>query len=530
MTAKMPWSIRGKLKRVLALALVFTLSAGLSLTPVSVADYDIPYSLEVFSRDGGIERAEMPYDAPPPGFGTFNALNTFEIVQLNGTGPDTQNIVITILGDGFTAAQQNAFVAAATTVANEILAFHPFSVFRDNINIYAIKVISNQSGASRDPNLTSPVVDNYFGSTFWADGVTQRLLYNGFWGAPGQPADFTKRPRANQVLNSHKPHTDVKVILVNTTTYGGAGGDFAVSSITPGAAGPVTIHEIGHSPGRLADEYWHTSTGEAVNRTANNNASTNKWRHWIGVTRAAAPATAHNIFQFTENAEARNWYRPHQDCMMRFTNRPFCYVCSSELVRIMANITGEPFHNQSTQTSITIPADTTRILNYAFWGSETLRTVEIPGSVTSIGNYAFLRCTGLQTIRNHATTPQNITGNNRFFGVTRSNVTLHVPAGTTAAYRAAGWTDFIIVEMGPPPFYGDVDGNGYINSADVTLLRRYVAHIGTGGTLAQFEAAHPNFDARNADVNGRDGINAADVTLLRRYVAATDPSSVRLGP
>jgi len=198
----------------------------------------------------------------------------------------------------------------------------------------------------------------------------------------------------------------------------------------------------------------------------------------------------------------------------------------------MALITGEPFYKQSTQTSITLPANTTRILNYAFWGSENLRTVEIPSSVTTIGRYAFLRCTGLQTIRNHATVPQNITGSNgdRFSGVTRSNVTLHIPAGTTAAYLAAGWTGFNIVEMGPTPDYGHVSGQAWINAADVTLLRRYITHIESGGTTAQFEAAHQGFNVRNADVNGDGSINFADVTLLRKYVAAIGQLSIRLGP
>lgn len=40
-------------------------------------------------------------------------------------------------------------------------------------------------------------------------------------------------------------------------------------------------------------------------------------------------------------------------------------------------------------TSVTIPAGTTKIGNYAFYVYSTLRTVTIPDSVTSIGNYAF---------------------------------------------------------------------------------------------------------------------------------------------
>jgi len=78
--------------------------------------------------------------------------------------------------------------------------------------------------------------------------------------------------------------------------------------------------------------------------------------------------------------------------------------------------------------------------------------------------------------------------------------------------------------------YGDASGDWVINAGDVTLLRRYIAHILSGGTQSDFIAANPGFDPINANVNGEDGIDAADVTLLRRYLAAAYPITVPLGP
>jgi hypothetical protein len=106
------------------------------------------------------------------------------------------------------------------------------------------------------------------------------------------------------------------------------------------------------------------------------------------------------------------------------------------------------------------------------------------------------------------------------------------PPHTGLAPRfGAGVPDMaLLIEGDSRPNYGDVDGSGYINSADVTMLRRYIAHMAAGGTTAQFEAANPGFNVNNADVNGNGTIDFADVTLLRRYVAATDPATVRLGP
>jgi hypothetical protein len=75
-----------------------------------------------------------------------------------------------------------------------------------------------------------------------------------------------------------------------------------------------------------------------------------------------------------------------------------------------------------------------------------------------------------------------------------------------------------VVHVLPPPNYGDVNGDGRIDSADVTLLRRYIAS-GNNDSLA------------NADVNGDGEIDAADVTLLRHFIASgNDSAQVPLGP
>jgi hypothetical protein len=73
-----------------------------------------------------------------------------------------------------------------------------------------------------------------------------------------------------------------------------------------------------------------------------------------------------------------------------------------------------------------------------------------------------------------------------------------------------------------PPFYGDVNGNGRVDSADVTMLRRRIAQGNANGLIG--------FNAENADVNADGEINATDVTLLRRYVAASDRANIPLGP
>lgn len=54
--------------------------------------------------------------------------------------------------------------------------------------------------------------------------------------------------------------------------------------------------------------------------------------------------------------------------------------------------------------------------------------------------------------------------------------------------------------------WGDLNNNGVVDYADVTLLRRYIA-------------GHPVIIHGNPDLNGDGVVNYADVTLLRRYIA-----------
>jgi hypothetical protein len=73
--------------------------------------------------------------------------------------------------------------------------------------------------------------------------------------------------------------------------------------------------------------------------------------------------------------------------------------------------------------------------------------------------------------------------------------------------------------------WGDVNGDGVINAADVTMLRSYIA----AQDKAAWLEANPNFNPANADVNDDGFINSADVTQIRRWIAAGDKTTVRFG-
>jgi RHS repeat-associated protein len=74
--------------------------------------------------------------------------------------------------------------------------------------------------------------------------------------------------------------------------------------------------------------------------------------------------------------------------------------------------------------------------------------------------------------------------------------------------------------------YGDVDGDGVIDAADVALLRAFIAAV----CRDEFVDRIHWFNIRNADVNGDGVIDDADVLLLRQYLASSNKANFHLGP
>ena len=131
----------------------------------------------------------------------------------------------------------------------------------------------------------------------------------------------------------------------------------------------------------------------------------------------------------------------------------------------VTSIGSSAFSDCSSLTSITIPNSVTSIGNYAFYGCSSLTSITIPEGVTSIGEVAFSHCSSLTSI----TIPESVTsiGGSAFSDCSSltdvycyaenvpstnfyafdyspiSRATLHVPAGSVDAYKAARpWSGF----------------------------------------------------------------------------------------
>ncbi len=231
----------------------------------------------------------------------------FEVETIARTGDDDKRINLVFLSDGYQEHELNKFKTDARLILLELFLTSPFKEYENYFNVHIIKVPSNVSGASRDPN---NLIDNYFGSTYFFAGI-ERLLVP------------TLDNKLASVLADNFPEYDQAFVLVNDDKYGGSGGWLATSS-TNVQAGQIMIHEIGHSMADLSDEYWAGPqfARESPNMTQITSPATVKWSNWYG----------DNEIGIYAHAEDPRWHKPHQSCKMELLGLPFCAVCRETFV------------------------------------------------------------------------------------------------------------------------------------------------------------------------------------------------------
>lgn len=252
---------------------------------------------------------------------------TFKVDTIILNGPTDKRINLVYLGDGYTTNEMSKFISDVQNINNLMLNTIPLNRYKNYFNVFAIRVISNQSGvkhlntASDCPSLNSHPVsnpDNFFGTQFDYAGIHRLVV----------PANASL---INSVLATNFPSYDQALIIANTGFYGGSGGAFATAT-TNTLAAEIMIHEIGHSFAKLADEYWAgiQFAREMPNMTAQSNPSLVRWKNWLGTPQI-------NIFPHNGNA---NWFKPSSStCKMEALSIPFCSVCNQNFIERIHNLT-----------------------------------------------------------------------------------------------------------------------------------------------------------------------------------------------
>jgi hypothetical protein len=268
---------------------------------------------EVFSPDGSITRALVPKHVGGALTSRDHAaFAAAEVIALQNSGPSDQRFDMVIVGDGYTASQMSVLRQHAQSKWAEIAGTAPWNRYASSINVWLVNVISNQSGVDNDPSLgisRDTALDMYF----WCGNI-ERLL-------------CMSEAKAQQFA-AQAPGVDAIVAVANSTKYGGAGYP-SLATVSGGNAhsGRIAIHELGHSVGGLADEYWSAGTvytgGEPREPNVTRDPSGSKWAQYLG--QSTPDGGVIGSYQGGHQYEF-GIYRPSQDSLMRNIEKPFNLV------------------------------------------------------------------------------------------------------------------------------------------------------------------------------------------------------------
>src|SRR5581483_999342 len=162
-------------------------------------------------------------------------------------GSDQKRWTLVLVAEGYQATEMAKFQTDAQSFVTKLFATPPFDTFQAAINVYRLDVASTDSGAD-DPvacSGTGAAPATFFDASFCSSGDI--------------PTPVRRLLRVNEAnvlatVRDHVPHWDMIMVVVNSTVYGGFGGDIAVFS-TAAHAMDIGIHEMGHTAFGLADEY-----------------------------------------------------------------------------------------------------------------------------------------------------------------------------------------------------------------------------------------------------------------------------------
>jgi len=167
-----------------------------------------------------------------------------QVVAIEHNGDSATKVDVLLLGDGYTAEEQENFIEKARELTEILFATPPFKDRRSDFNIWALAPAANQSGVSRPS--TGFYRDSPVGASYDAFRSERYVLTyaNNDWRriASSVPYDFVE-------------------ILTNSDVYGGGGiyGLFSTAAANSDWAGYLFVHEFGHHFAGLADEYYTSS-------------------------------------------------------------------------------------------------------------------------------------------------------------------------------------------------------------------------------------------------------------------------------
>ena len=212
--------------------------------------------------------------AVAPGVAHAQEPGTATVVPIQITGPPAERLNLVILGDGYTATEQQDFRDDVERNLNVQWSVEPFRSYRHYFNVYRLEIISQDSGISCDPDdgnvrRNTPLRLN-FANVCPAPALARGITYGPAL-TPGTGCVALNDPGCSgsqqhtRFLATYLAPLGVSgqnvqsLAIANTFTYGGIGGTQATTSGGSPQGPLISTHELGHSLGTLADEYPYSS-------------------------------------------------------------------------------------------------------------------------------------------------------------------------------------------------------------------------------------------------------------------------------
>ena len=265
-------------------------------------------------------------------------LKANKVHQIQKSGDSTEKVDLVFIAEGYTADEQEKFVADANRFTEALFATPPFTTRRNDFNVWAVCLVSEESGT--DVSGKGIFKNTALNSGYYTFGVDRYLttpdmksIRDAVWNVP----------------------CDAIFLLINTDMYGGGGMyNFYACGTADNPRTPVVFtHEFGHSFAGLADEYF---SSEVAYQDFYNlkyepwepNITTlvdfgSKWKDLLPAdTPIPTPLDAGHkdkagVFE-GGGYLSKGIYRPMDHCMMR-DYAPFCPACSRAILQMVDFLT-----------------------------------------------------------------------------------------------------------------------------------------------------------------------------------------------
>lgn len=247
---------------------------------------------------------------------------------------------IVVLAEGFKKEEMDDFYASSQELVDALFSSAVFFENKERINIYAVGVISEDSGV--DEPLEGVWKNTYFNASFNTLYSARYLMVS----------DLQKVRDAAALV----PYDQI-YIITNTERYGGGGiyNFYSTCSAHGRSNQKVLIHEFGHGFAALADEYFYDDNMlidyiDTLREPWQTNITTlvdfeSKWADMLPegtIVPTSLDKADDNPLGAFEGAAyvSKGVYRPSVDCRMKTNKAPdFCPVCKRSIQRVLDFIT-----------------------------------------------------------------------------------------------------------------------------------------------------------------------------------------------